>query len=317
MMKATSVLLVVLLVTLASSVKIPSSSSHTISFDRKIKPSTAHKEPVVVSHSPISIDQIKPLLGWKPSGAKALLEEVDYVADEIPASFDARQQWSNCSSIGSIQNQAECGSCWAFGAVEAITDRFCIHKGVDTQLSFQDLVTCDQSDDGCNGGDAATAWMFAKRQGLVSAECSPYTIPTCPPAQQPCLNFVDTPACVTKCSNSSIEYKEDKRKIETVYSVSSKPAAIQTEIMTNGPVEACFNVYADFVDYKSGVYKHSSGSLLGGHCVKILGWGVDNSEPYWIVANSWTTSWGNQGYFWIARGSDESGIESDVVAGSV
>lgn len=62
--------------------------------------------------------------------------------------------------------------------------------------------------------------------------------------------------------------------------------------MTNGPVEAAFEVYSDFMNYKSGVYKHTTGSLEGGHAVKILGWGVENGEDYWLVANSWSPAWG-------------------------
>jgi cathepsin B len=51
--------------------------------------------------------------------------------------------------------------------------------------------------------------------------------------------------------------------------------------MTNGPVEAAFSVYSDFLEYKSGVYHHTTGSFLGGHAVKIVGWGVENGTPYW------------------------------------
>jgi len=87
--------------------------------------------------------------------------------------------------------------------------------------------------------------------------------------------------------------------------------------MTYGPVEAAFTVYEDFLNYKSGVYHHVTGSQLGGHAIKILGWGVDNATPYWIVANSWNTDWGNQGFFWIKRGTNECGIESGVVAGQI
>jgi len=322
-MKGISIIVALLLaITLANAIRLPNVRKHVISMPSELRKMKEAGEVVAkpkqsIEQNPIDSSSVKRLLGWKPTGARRLLPEVDYIAEDIPTSFDSRQQWPNCSSIGTIQNQAECGSCWAFGAVEAITDRFCIHKGITTQLSFQDMVTCDSNDGGCNGGDATTAWEYAKREGLVSAECSPYTVPTCPPAQQPCLNFVDTPACVTKCTNSSLNYKEDKHKVEKVYGVSAKAAAIQTEIMTNGPVEACFSVYADFVDYKSGVYKHTTGDMLGGHCVKIVGWGEDSNVPYWIVANSWTTYWGNEGYFWILRGSDECGIEDDVVAGTV
>jgi len=46
---------------------------------------------------------------------------------------------------------------------------------------------------------------------------------------------------------------------------------------TKGPVEACFSVYEDFLSYKSGVYIHQSGRELGGHCVKIVGWGEESN----------------------------------------
>jgi cathepsin B len=65
--------------------------------------------------------------------------------------------------------------------------------------------------------------------------------------------------------------------------------------MTNGPVEAAFTVYEDFLAYKTGVYTHTSGQALGGHAIRILGWGVENGTPFWEVANSWNEDWGNQG----------------------
>ena len=264
-----------------------------------------------------SIDSIKRLLGYVKNNdinAPKLPDGPSYNF-AVPTSFDARQQWPNCTSIGTIQNQAECGSCWAFGAVESITDRFCIHKNDDTQLSFEDMVSCDTNDGGCQGGDPSTAWAYAKKVGLVSAACYPYTIPTCPPAQQPCLNFVNTPDCTHQCTNTSINWDSDKRLISTAYMVHAKDSGIENEILKNGPVEACFDVYEDFLNYTSGVYSHSSGDLLGGHCIKLIGWGVDSGVDYWVAANSWTTYWGNQGYFWIKRGVNECGIEDDVVAG--
>lgn len=69
----------------------------------------------------------------------------------------------------------------------------------------------------------------------------------------------------------------------------------------------------------SGVYQHVSGDELGGHAVKLIGWGVDKTTgtdvPYWIVANSWNNDWGENGFFRILRGSDECGIEDSAVAG--
>jgi len=76
-----------------------------------------------------------------------------------------------------------------------------------------------------------------------------------------------------------------------------------------------FTVYADFPAYKTGVYHHVSGSQLGGHAVKLIGWGVENNVPYWLIVNSWNTDWGNQGLFKIKRGNNECGIEDEVTAG--
>jgi len=87
------------------------------------------------------------------------------------------------------------------------------------------------------------------------------------------------------------------------------------KIFKNGPVETAFTVYEDFLTYKSGVYHHTSGSELGGHAVKILGWGIENGDKYWYVANSWNPDWGDHGFFKIMRGTNECGIEGEVCAG--
>lgn len=64
-----------------------------------------------------------------------------------------------------------------------------------------------------------------------------------------------------------------------------------------------------------GVYQHTSGGELGGHAIRILGWGTENGTPYWLVANSWNSDWGDKGYFKILRGKDECGIEGEIAAG--
>jgi len=78
-------------------------------------------------------------------------------------------------------------------------------------------------------------------------------------------------------------------------------SAIQGAIYSNGPIETGFTVYEDFMTYKSGIYHHITGSMLGGHAVKIVGWGTENDTPYWIIQNSWGTSWGEKGYFRMLR----------------
>ena len=88
------------------------------------------------------------------------------------------------------------------------------------------------------------------------------------------------------------------RILSVIYTCRSDiPATFDAEIMTYGPVEAAFTVFADFPTYKSGVYKHTTGKALGGHAIKIVGWGTENGEDYWTVVNSWNSDWGDKGTF--------------------
>ena len=82
-------------------------------------------------------------------------------------------------------------------------------------------------------------------------------------------------------------------------------AKIQSDMLTYGPVTAAFTVYEDFPTYTSGVYQHTTGSQLGGHAIEIIGWGVEDCTDYWLVKNSWSDTWGEDGYVRIARGTDD------------
>ncbi|XP_037001330.1 cathepsin B isoform X1 [Artibeus jamaicensis] len=275
---------------------------------------------------------VKKLCGTKLGGPK-LPQRVSLAGDiALPENFDAREQWPQCPTIKEIRDQGSCGSCWAFGAVEAISDRICIlSNGLqNVEVSAEDLLTCCgfQCGEGCNGGFPSGAWNFWKKQGLVSGGlyeshvgCRPYSIPPCEHhvngSRPPCSGEGgDTPKCSKICEPGySPSYKEDKHFGCDAYSVPSDEKEIMAEIYKNGPVEAAFSVYSDFLMYKSGVYQHVTGEMVGGHAVRILGWGVENGTPYWLVGNSWNTDWGDNGFFKILRGQDHCGIESEIVAG--
>jgi cathepsin B len=277
----------------------------------------------------LTIGQVKRQMGVKSTAAIKALPVMDYEPKALPTSFDARAQWgATCPSLNEIRDQAACGSCWAFGAVEAQTDRTCINSSgaLQPHLSAGDMLSCcDSCGDGCEGGDPGSAWMYWVQTGVVTGGnynsnqgCYPYPIPGCDHHVKgklpPCGSIVPTPACQTTCSNGD-SWNADLNFGSYAYQVNSDVDDIRTDIMTYGPVEAAFTVYADFLTYKSGVYQYQSGSELGGHAVKIFGWGVESGTPYWWVANSWNVDWGMQGYFKILRGQDECGIEDDIVGG--
>jgi len=161
------------------------------------------------------------------------------------------------------------------------------------------LVACDRTNFGCNGGNLATEWKYMQNTGIVTDSCFAYS-----------SGDGSAPKCATSCEDGSI-YK--KYKAASVVKATNQKE-IQSEIYANGPVETGFNVYADFMNYESGIYHHVTGRLEGGHAVKIVGWGVEAGEEYWICANSWNTDWGEKGFFRIRVG--DSGIDEAVYAGT-
>ncbi|KAG5900449.1 hypothetical protein JTB14_029335 [Gonioctena quinquepunctata] len=280
----------------------------------------------------ISMSYIKGLMGVLPNHRNYLPPVMEHNLEglEIPTEFDSRSEWPHCPTIQEIRDQGSCGSCWAFGAVEAMSDRVCIHsKGSQNfHFSADDLVSCCWTCGmGCNGGFPGAAWHYWVRKGLVSGGpygsdqgCRPYEISPCEHhvngTRPPCKEGGGTPKCQQVCEKSyPVAYDKDKHYGSKAYSISNDVSQIQTEIMKNGPVEAAFSVYADFVNYKSGVYQHVQGTLLGGHAIRIIGWGIENGTPYWTVANSWNSDWGDHGTFKILRGQDQCGIEDSIVAG--
>ncbi|KAK2143035.1 hypothetical protein LSH36_885g00059 [Paralvinella palmiformis] len=280
----------------------------------------------------VSISYVKSLCGVLPDSVKyrppELVHDVSYVS--IPKSFDARKKWKNCPTIKEIRDQGSCGSCWAVAAVTAFSDRICIqsHSRKNAHISAEDLLSCcTECGMGCNGGFPSAAWEYFGSSGVVTGGqygshqgCRPYSIKPCEHhvngSRLPCSEGGVTPHCVRQCeAGYKLKYNKDKHFDVNHYAVPRDEKQIQIEVMKYGPVEAAFSVYSDFPNYKSGVYQHTTGEILGGHAVRMIGWGIENGTPYWLIANSWNTDWGDHGTFKILRGSDECGIESQIVAG--
>lgn len=278
------------------------------------------------------LDVVKGMMGTKLSGGPQLpkgkhLELLSLT--QQPTSFDSRTAWPNCESIQEVRDQANCGSCWAFGAAEAMSDRICIASGQkdQTRISTEDLTSCCSSCGfGCQGGYPSAAWQYYQERGLVTGDlfgnnnwCRPYSMKPCAhhvkSAKYPaCGPIQGTPRCQRKCNSAySKSYNDDLHKGGESYSVGGESAYMK-EVTNHGPFEVAFSVYEDFLTYKTGVYKHRTGRFLGGHAVKLVGYGVEGGTKYWLIANSWNETWGDKGFFKILRGHDECGIESSGVA---
>merc|ERR1712232_132895 len=172
-------------------------------------------------------------------------------------------------------------------------------KKASPVLSPEDMVSCDTGDSGCSGGRLASAWDYLQKSGIVTDTCFPYE-----------AGSGNAPSCPNQCEDSE-NWDQSKFKASSAYAINGV-TNMQKEIMTNGPVQVAFMVYKSFMSYQSGVYQKHWYEFLpeGGHAVKVVGWGTEDSTDYWLVANSWNTNWGLDGFFKIKRGNNACGIEN-------
>jgi hypothetical protein len=134
--------------------------------------------------------------------------------------------------------------------------------------------------------------------GVMSDSADPYACGT------GCGNNTEVPACPAQSGT---------KKCPVEFSTLNSDAEIQAAVMTVGAVEVGFFVMADFMNYKSGIFHSTSEQTLGGHAVKIVGWGKEGTEFYWIVQNSWGSSWGEEGFFRIDNWKEDN--ESSIAIG--
>ncbi|KAI9560903.1 hypothetical protein GHT06_011857 [Daphnia sinensis] len=257
-----------------------------------------------------------------------------FYSTSIPAEFDARLRWPNCPTIGEIFEQGSCASCWAVVPTDVMSDRICIHSGGHhvVRLSAGNLLACCRMcGKGCKGGFPGGAWMYWKKQGIVTGAsysseygCQKYQFFPCYQPRiegSPKIKCPKTENTLLQCKETcrasyARSYKQDLYYGESVYRIPNDVQAIQLEILEHGPVQANLRIYEDFLHYKSGVYQHKSGKGLEYHAVKLFGWGTDDDgTPYWLAANPWSKRWGNGGFFKILRGSNHAEIEDHIMAG--
>ncbi|XP_007954672.1 dipeptidyl peptidase 1 [Orycteropus afer afer] len=226
----------------------------------------------------------------------------------LPKSWDWRNV-HDMNFVSPVRNQASCGSCYSFASVGMLEARIRIltNNSQTPILSPQEVVSCSQYAQGCEGGfPYLIAGKYAQDFGLVEEACFPYKADDSPcRVKEDCLRY----------------YTSDYHYVGGFYGGCNE-ALMKLELVNHGPMAVSFEVYSDFLHYYKGIYHHTglrdpfSPFELTNHAVLLVGYGTDSASglDYWIVKNSWGTSWGEDGYFRIRRGTDECGIESIAMA---
>jgi len=206
-----------------------------------------------------------------------------------------KKDWRDEGAVQRVKDQGQCGSCWAFGTVGALEGQQFLTHGNLPDCSEQQLVDCDTQSSGCGGGLESWAYDYIIRQGshgLDTQDSYPYTA-----RDGSCDTSVtndDKDVCVTVKKHKAISRNED---------------ALKDAIAEIGPVNV--GVYAStWSHYSGGIFDESCHGSIN-HAV--LGVGYDVSQGYWIIKNSWGTSWGEDGYIRLVMGKNICSMADDCL----
>uniref|UniRef100_A0A7S2CIF1 Peptidase C1A papain C-terminal domain-containing protein n=1 Tax=Florenciella parvula TaxID=236787 RepID=A0A7S2CIF1_9STRA len=256
--------------------------------------------------------------------------------------------WRDMGAVTEVKDQGALGSCWAFSTAGNLEGQLFLSGSQLTSLSVEQLLECDSSYDVAQGhADCGEfgGWPYLAMQyvidagGLRSDAVMPYCagigygqegycIPCMPEGYSKalCGDYDDDDQIPLFCDESTTlgqgpaGYCSNADGVAVTINdwkaISTNETTIAAELAATGPLSIALNAQR-LQFYKSGVYNPSSCNPDNlDHAVLMVGFGTDDI-PYWTIKNSWGTSWGEDGYFRIVRGTGACGVNTAVVSGLI
>ena len=211
---------------------------------------------------------------------------------KVASAMDWRN-YNGQNAVTSIKDQRSCGSCVAFGVAATVESMAIIEYNQQHDLSEAELFFCAGPQAGAGacpqgGWWPADAMPYLRSTGVGEESCFPYS-----DQHTPCNTCSDRDKQAVYITRSAeiLDVKDRKKYISKI-----------------GPMIGGMFVFSDFPYYETGVYSHVTGGQEGGHCIQIIGY--DDNQSCWVCKNSWGPDWGDNGYFKIAYGEPDCGIDT-------
>jgi cathepsin F len=229
---------------------------------------------------------------------------------DVPDEFD----WTQKGAVTPVKNQGSCGSCWAFSTIANIEGAWFLAGHPLTSLAEGEVVDCTTTSYGCSGG-----WPYWAMTDLLK---SPYNGQVDTEESYPYV------AKNMKCTFTTDGVGATISNYTSYCRTGTTPCTesdIQNLLMTKGPLSICLNART-MEYYRGGVDSPTTTTCNPAsidHCVTMVGWGVDSAsgKSYWKIKNSWGTTWGEQGFYRLVRGTSDPrgacGVNTVVTAATI
>jgi C1A family cysteine protease len=255
----------------------------------------AHNQFSGMSHAEFMERYLSPVPRSMLKRGTAVYSASEEEVKATPSAWD----WTAQGGVTNVKDQGSCGSCWTFSTTGALESAYFNKYGNLVSFSEQELVSCAGFPNmGCNGGQMDAAFNWIKRNGgLCSEEDYPYT------SGAGDRGTCNSSSCSSVTGSTVTSYTDVQ---------SDSESSLQSAVYQQTVSVAIEADQLGFQLYSSGVYTGECGTNLD-HGVLAVGYGTDNGVDYWKVKNSWSSSWGEDGYIRMEKGKNQQGGQCGIL----